>query len=79
MPGWVRRQLEDIADLLRSSPERTKAEFRRLGVLFVMHPTTENGRQFYRAIGTTPVSELLSGVHEHALSTTALTDLRSKS
>jgi hypothetical protein len=62
VPGWVRRQLDDVAGLLSGSPERTKVEFRRLGVEFVMHPIHEEGvRPFYRAIGTTSIAHTLSG------------------
>ena len=52
LPTWVRRQLEDLADLLRGHPERLKSELRRLGVRFTLHPTYDEGpRPFYRAIG----------------------------
>jgi site-specific DNA recombinase len=50
MPAWVRQQMEDVAGLLASSPERTKTEFQRLGVRVTMTPARgENGRAFYRA------------------------------
>lgn len=50
IPGWVRQQLEDLVTLLSESPERTKAEFQRLGLTVTMAPVmTETGRPFYRA------------------------------
>ena len=77
MPGWVRRQLEDVAGLLSQSPERVKSEFRRLGVEFVLHPMEEaNGRKFFRAVGLTSVAEALAGAKRTDFSTSALTDLR---
>ena len=52
LPTWVRRQLNDLADLLRGHPERLKSELRRLGVRFTLHPMYDEGpRPFYRAIG----------------------------
>ncbi|MFN2447614.1 MAG: hypothetical protein ABR606_18770, partial [Vicinamibacterales bacterium] len=50
MPSWVRQQLEDLAGLLRESPERTKATFRDFDVRVVMTPQQLSNRQvFYRA------------------------------
>lgn len=73
MPTWVRQQLEDVAGLLSEAPERTKAEFRRLGVGFVLHPVREEGgRPFLRAEGTTELAQLLSGQYPPC-STTGLT------
>lgn len=77
LAGWVRRQLEDVAGLLSESPERTKAEFRRLGVELVMHPVQEDGaRPFYRAVGTTSGAHVLSGAGRSDFSASALTDPR---
>jgi site-specific DNA recombinase len=78
MPGWVKRQLENVASLLSGTPERTKTEFRRLGVQFVMHPTDAgNGRQFYQAVGSSPIAQLLAGRDSTDLSTSDVTHLRS--
>lgn len=50
MPGWVRQQLEDLSALLSATPERTKAEFHRLGLRVTMHPQrTDAGSVYYRA------------------------------
>jgi hypothetical protein len=50
MPAWVRQQLEDLVGLLSETPERTKAEFQRLGMRVTTTPTVaENARLFYRA------------------------------
>lgn len=50
MPSWVRQQIEDLVRLLSESPERTKAEFQRLGLKVTMTPTIgEHARPFYRA------------------------------
>jgi hypothetical protein len=41
---------QDLVGLLSETPERTKAEFQRLGVRVTMTPTVaENARLFYRA------------------------------
>jgi DNA invertase Pin-like site-specific DNA recombinase len=62
MPTWVRQQLEDTAGLLAETPERTKAEFKRLGLSFVLRPTqSEGGKTFLRAEGTTDFANLISG------------------
>ena len=74
MPGWVRQQLQDVFTLLSESVERTKAEFRRRGVQFVLHPVQEgDSRPFYRALGSTPVSLLLAGSETTAFTPSALT------
>jgi len=74
IPTWVRQQLEDVAGLLSETPERTKAEFRRLGVSFRVSPVQNEGeRPFLRAEGTTDLSVLLAG---EGLSTTDATPLR---
>jgi hypothetical protein len=76
MPTWVRQQLEDAVGLLSDTPERTKAEFRRLGLLFVLHPIeAEGGRPFLRAEGTTDLAHLVSGQCSQG-STTDLTHPR---
>lgn len=50
MPTWVRQQLEDVVGLLSDTPERTKAEFQRLGVRVTMTSTLgDKARPFYRA------------------------------
>lgn len=50
MPVWVRQQLEDLAGLLTGTPERTKAEFQRLGTRVTMTPMMRgNARRYYRA------------------------------
>jgi site-specific DNA recombinase len=50
MPAWVRQQLTDLAGLLSDTPERTKAEFQRLGLRVTMQPTqSEPSRLHYRA------------------------------
>jgi len=50
MPAWVGQQLEDIVALLSETPERTKAEFQRLGMRVTMTPTLgDNARPFYQA------------------------------
>ena len=62
MPTWVRQQLEDTAGLLSETPERTKAEFKRLGLSFVLRPVhTAGERPFLRAGGTTDFANLISG------------------
>jgi site-specific DNA recombinase len=61
MPTWVRQQLANAAGLLSATPERSKAEFRRMGVSFVLH-MAENaaGLPFLRAEGATDFARLLS-------------------
>ena len=50
IPAWVRQQLDDLAGLQTGSPERTKAEFQRLGLRVTMMPTRhESARPFYQA------------------------------
>jgi hypothetical protein len=62
MPTWVRQQLEDTVGLLSEIPERTKAEFARLGLSYVLHPVENEGdRPFLRAEGTTDFANLISG------------------
>jgi hypothetical protein len=52
IPSWVENQLRDLAGLLGETPERAKAEFRRLGLTVVMNPIRDEGSQsFYRATG----------------------------
>lgn len=73
MPTWVRQQLEDLAGLLSDTPERTKAEFKRLGVSFTLHPVHEEGnRPFLRAEGTTEFAQLLSGQYSSCSTTDAM-------
>jgi site-specific DNA recombinase len=77
MPTWVRQQLEDVVALLADTPERTKGEYRRLGLLYVLHPARDDrGRAFLRAQGTTAIANLVSGQHLQG-STADATDLRS--
>jgi hypothetical protein len=60
MPAWVRQQLDDLVGLLTENPERTKAEFQRLGMRVTMMPTlSENGRSYYRAdvVNSLPASQ----------------------
>ena len=66
IPTWVKQQLDDMAGLLQMSPERTKVEFRRLGVRFTLHPHEKGGRRFLRAVGESQLphfnfSPVLSG------------------
>ncbi len=76
MPTWVRQQLQDLAGLLAEMPERTKAEFKRLGVSFTLHPVQEEGaRPFFRAEGTSDFARVISGQYSPC-STTDSTDLR---
>jgi len=76
MPTWVRQQVEDLARLLSDTPERTKAEFKRLGVSFTLHPVHDEGdRPFLRAHGTTAFAHLISGQYSPS-STTDATNLR---
>jgi hypothetical protein len=45
----VRQQLEDLVGLLTENPERTKAEFQRLGMRVTMTSTMgENTRRYYQ-------------------------------
>jgi DNA invertase Pin-like site-specific DNA recombinase len=61
MPTWVRQQLEDAAGLLSAASERSKTEFRRLGVSFVLHMAQDGaGLPFLRAEGTTDFARVLS-------------------
>jgi site-specific DNA recombinase len=78
MPTWVRQQLEDTAGLLSEAPERAKAEFKRLGVAFTLHPVySDVGRPFLRAEGTSDFAHVISGQYLPS-STTDATNLRSK-
>ena len=62
IPGWVRQQVSDVADLLSESPERAKREFRRLRVAFTVSPVVDQSpRPFLRAVGTTDFSAILAG------------------
>ena len=50
MPTWVEQQLQDTVGLLSGSPERTKAEFQRLGLRVTMAVKRgTDGRPFYQA------------------------------
>jgi DNA invertase Pin-like site-specific DNA recombinase len=50
IPTWVRQQLDELERLLSETPERTKAEFQRLGLRVTMAPIREaEARPFYRA------------------------------
>ena len=50
IPSWVERQLRDLVGLLSETPERTKAEFQRLGVAATLEPIYREGeRPFFRA------------------------------
>jgi ElaB/YqjD/DUF883 family membrane-anchored ribosome-binding protein len=52
IPTWVRQQLEDVVGLLSETPEKTKAEFKRLGVSFTLYPVRDEGaRPFLRSGG----------------------------
>lgn len=76
IPSWVRQQLGDTASVLTETPERTKAEFRKMGVAFTLTPVRDEGaRPFLRAIGVTEFAQLISG--QFPISTTAASDLRS--
>jgi hypothetical protein len=73
MPAWVQHQLQDVADLLSGTPERTKTEFQRLGLHITMTPTMgDHGRPFYR---TTVVNSLpgLAGITEMREVSTSIT------
>jgi hypothetical protein len=77
MPTWVRQQLENMAGLLAENPERTKGEFRRLGVSFTFRPVRDEGaRPFLRAEGTTEFAQVISAQYSPS-STTDLMLLRS--
>jgi site-specific DNA recombinase len=53
VPTWVRQQLQDAAGVLSDVPERTKAEFQRLGIQFTVRPVFDEGaRPFLRAEGS---------------------------
>jgi hypothetical protein len=68
IPSWVRRQLSDVANLLREGPERAKAEFQRLKIRFTITPVYEEGRRvFLRAEG--------SGDFEHIAFSSRYADL----
>jgi hypothetical protein len=59
IPTWVRQQLEDVAGLLANALERTKSEFRRLGVAFTFNRVVpEGGQPFLRAEGTTDFAQV---------------------
>lgn len=59
IPRWVENQLQDLAGLLKDTPERVKLEFRRLGVSVVMQPISDEGpTAFYRAIGAASLAAL---------------------
>jgi len=50
IPAWVRQQLEEVVAVLAEAPERTKAEFRRLGMRVTMTRLIgENARPHYAA------------------------------
>jgi site-specific DNA recombinase len=49
IPAWVEQQLQDTAGVLGETPERTKAEFRRLGLQVTMEPVYAAPKGFYRA------------------------------
>jgi hypothetical protein len=73
MPTWVRQQLEDTAGLLAEAPERTKAEFKRLGLSFVLRPThDEGGKTFLRAEGMTDLANLISGQYSQRSTTDSM-------
>ncbi|HMF59831.1 MAG TPA: recombinase family protein [Vicinamibacterales bacterium] len=61
MPGWVRRQVEDLVGLLSGAPERVKAAFQRFGVSFTLYPVDDGARGYFRAEGTTAFAHLISG------------------
>ncbi len=49
---WVQQQLEDLADVLRDSPERVRAHFQKLNLKITLYPVHDEGdRPFLRAIG----------------------------
>jgi len=75
VPEWVRQQLEDTADLLSGTPERTKTLFRQMGVAFTLHPVHESGaRPFLRAEATANWARLISG--QFSPSTSVLSNQR---
>jgi DNA invertase Pin-like site-specific DNA recombinase len=49
MPTWVRQQVNDLAGLLGDTPERTKAEFRRLRLTVTLQRVRTESGAFYRA------------------------------
>ena len=51
LPSWVKRQLEDLASLLKEKPERLKAELRRLNLRLTIHPVEARPRPYLRAEG----------------------------
>lgn len=74
IPTWVMSQLTDLAALLCEAPERTKAEFQRMGVRVSMLPVyDEQPRPFYRATvsaslpGLSGASDLLSPTADRSM------------
>jgi hypothetical protein len=80
IPAWVRQQLEDMVALLSETPERTKAEFQRLGMRVTMTPTIgENTRPFYRAnvVNSLPCLAGITEIREVSPSTVDRSDHQS--
>jgi DNA invertase Pin-like site-specific DNA recombinase len=62
MPSWVRAQLDDVVGLLTDRSDRTKAQFRDLGVRFTLHPMGKLGESpYYRAEGETDMANVIAG------------------
>jgi DNA invertase Pin-like site-specific DNA recombinase len=79
MPAWVGQQLEGVVNLLSETPERTKAEFHRLGLRVTMTPTIgENSRRYYQAdvVNSLPWLAGLTEMRDVSPSTVDRSDLR---
>jgi site-specific DNA recombinase len=64
LPTLIRQQLQDLAGLLRGTPERTKSEFRRLSLSVTLHAVRNEGpAPFYRAEGRAAL-ECLTGTRD---------------
>jgi len=75
IPTWVRTQLEDAAGLVSEAPERARAEFRRLGLSFTLHPVRDEGAPFLRAVGSGHFEQLAFS-HNPVFPTTVASPLR---
>jgi DNA invertase Pin-like site-specific DNA recombinase len=70
IPTWVKAQLVDLSALLGEAPERTKAEFQRMGLRVAMQPIyDEQPKPFYRATVTASLPNL-TGVRDLNFPTT---------
>jgi site-specific DNA recombinase len=58
LPGWVKRQLGDLVGLLKTDPQKVKAEFRRLNLKLTFTPTPGDPRDYYVVHGQCDLSAL---------------------